>query len=239
MNRLTTYKYLLFIFLNVLYACNQPIMSKDLGRTQVNDSIFIISNIQNLDFIDSLNWDFENLYFDTLKTQKFEKLSNALKLKYLKEFLKNEDGTEIQKDWIEDDLQAFIIGTRPPIGNFQPTIIKIYGTDYAAVIIVNIDESGNIISGYPIYALENSGPQYGDDTMVITRPKTKCKFVNNSILTSRLVGTCYPQNGAVQEFSIKQINFKTTISESGEITTMKLDSSQYKMNCKMDYFQSY
>lgn len=239
MNRIKTYKFLIFILLNYFYACNQPIKSSDSVKTKNKDSNFILTDIEDLDFVDKLKLDYDKLYFDSLKNQKFEKLSNANKLKYLKGLLKNEDGTEIRQDWIEGDLQAFIIGTRPKIGNFQPTIIKVYGTDYAAVILVNINESGNVISAYPIYALENSGPEFADSTVIITRPKTKCKFVNNNILISRLVGTCHPKDVVFQEFNIKQINYKTTISASGDIVTMNLDSTKFTKKCKMDYFQSY
>jgi hypothetical protein len=239
MNRLSTCNFLIFILLSYLYSCNQPIKNTESFNTQKKDSNFIMTDVVDLDFVDKLNWDFDNLYLDSLKNKKFEKLSNANKLKYLKGLLKFEDGTEIQDDWIEGDLQAFIIGTRPKIGNFQPTLIKIYGTDYAGVFLININESGNVISSYPIYDLENSGPEFSDSTMIISRPKTKCKFEKNSILLSRLVGTCYPKNVGLQEFNIKQINYKTTINESGEIVITKLDSSQYTKKCNLEYFQSY
>ncbi len=240
MNKLTNFKLLLLgFFLTSFCACNQPRKTEEKNQESHKDSSFIITNIENLDFIDQLNWDFENLYFDSSNKQKFKKLSNTLKIKYLKDFLRNEDGSKIPVDWIANDLQAFIIATRPKISDFHPTIVKVYGTDYAAVILVNINESDNVISGFPIYALENSGPDFSEDTLIITRPKTKCKFLNNCVLMSKLIGTCHPQNREIQTFSVKQINFKTTISKTGEITTVQGDSIQFVKKCELDYFQSY
>ena len=240
MNELTNYKsLLLFFFIASICACNQPQKMEEKKQEVVKDSSFIITNIENLDFIEQLNWDFENLYFDSSKKQKFEKLSNVLKIKYLRDFLKYENGSNIENDWIEDDLQAFIIGQRPKINNFQPTLIKVYGTDLAAVIIVNINESGNVISGFPIYSLENIGPEISEDTLIITRTKTKCRFENNIIYTSKLIGTCRPKNSNIQDFIIDQVDFKTIIKENGEIITTKLNKTQYSKKCELDYFQSY
>jgi len=206
---------------------------------KIKNSSFIISNIENLDLTDSLNLDHGNLYFDSFKKQKFEKLSNAQKLKYLKKFLKYENGTEISDEWIELDLQAFIIGTRPKVGNLQPIIIKVYGTDYTAAILVNLDDNGNVVSGFPIFSLENSGPEFMEDTIIITRPKTKCKFENNTILTSKMVGKCKLPFEGIPTFSIVQINYITTIGEKGEIKTTAFDTLNYSKKCKLDFFQSY
>lgn len=241
MNKQSKFKLLILGFFLILFcACNQSRKIKEKNQEFIKDSSFILTDIENLDFIDKLNWDFENLYYDSSKKQKFEKLSNVLKIKYLKNILKYEDGSKIPDDWITADLQAYIIATRPKIEDIQPIIIKVYGTDYAAVFLVNINQSGNVISGFPIYALENSGPDgLSEDTLIITRPKTICKFVKNAILTSKLTGTCHPQNIDIQTFSVKQINFKTTISKTGEITTVKVDSNQFIKKCNFDYFQSY
>ena len=238
MNKLSNLKSLfLLILLISIYSCNQ----KEKGKIQeiAKDSTFIINDVKDLDFINNLNWDFENLFFDSTKRQKFEKLNNSLKIKYLKDFLKNENGSNIENDLIENDLQAFIIGKRPKINNFQPTLIKVYGTDFAAIVIVNINESGNVISGFPIYCLENSGPEISEDTLIVTRPKTKCRFENNIIYTSKLIGTCRPKNSDILEFIIDQVDFKTIINENGEIITTKLKKTQYSKKCDLDYFQSY
>ncbi len=147
MNTYTKSQFIIFFFLTIIYACELQSKDNDVNKKMIKDLIFIVTNIENLDLIDSLNWDFENLYFDTLKNQKFEKLSTKLKLKYLKGLLKYSDGvTLIPDDWIEKDLQAFIIGTRPKIGSFQPKIIKIYGTDYTAAVLVNLDDKANVVS---------------------------------------------------------------------------------------------
>lgn len=240
MNKLSNLKsFLLIIFIISIYSCNQNQKEKGKKQEIANNSNFIIKDVKDLDFVNNLNWDFENLYFDSTKRQKFEKLNNSLKIKYLKDFLKYENGSNIENDWIENDLQAFIIGQRPKINNFQPTLIKVYGTDFAAVIIVNINESGNVISGFPIYSLENSGPEISEDTLIITRPKTKCRFENNIIYTSKLIGTCRPKNSNIQDFIIDQVDFKTIIKENGEIITTKLNKTQYSKKCELDYFQSY
>lgn len=239
MNKLTNLKFLLAFLLTSFYACNQPRKLEVNNQESLKDSNFVLTKIENLDFIDKLNWDFENLYLDSSKKQKFEKLSNELKIKYLKDFLSYADGSKMPVDWIISDLQAFIIVKRPKIEDFQPTIIKVYGTDFAAVILVNINESGDVKSGFPIYSVENSGPDISEDTLIITRPKTKCKFEYNWILTSKQIGTCHPQNGEIQTFSVKQVNFKTTISKSGEIVTVKLDSAEFVKKCELEYFQSY
>lgn len=201
---------------------------------------FVVTNVNNLDFVDSLQFgDTGDLYLGSSKTKKFEKLSDLLKIKYLKGVLKNDDGSDMPEDWMTMDIQAFIIGKRPKIGNFEPTIIKVYGTDCLAVVLVNIDNTGNVVSRFPIYKIENNSPVISEDTLVVTSPKIKCIFKNNTILTSTLTGTCNPKKDSMEHFLIKQINFKTTISNNGQFQTVRLDSTEFEKNCDFNYFQTH
>lgn len=211
MNRQISLKLVIcFIIISTTYSCKQQKNQKEESHDNISstvnefkDSIFILKNAENLDFVDKLNWDFENLYYDSSKNLKFEKLNNELKIKYLKDFLKNEDGSKIPIEWIKSDMQAFIIANRPVINDFQPIIIKVYGTDYTAILLVNINKSGKVISGFPIYSLENSGPLINEDTLIVSRPKTMCKFVNNTIFTSKLTGICNPKKRRYSNFFCK------------------------------------
>lgn len=226
-----------FVFLTFIFACNQPIKSNDSSKKSDKDYFYEMSSIKNLDFLDNLHYDLDsgNLYLDSLKNRKFKKLNNEFKLKYLKG-LKYEGGSEISKDWLENDIQAYLIGTLPTIANFQPTIIKVNGTDHSSVQLVNIDENGKLVSNYTIYYIGISSVQFIEDTLIITRPKIKCRFSNNCIFISKMIGMCNPQKDSLQKFSIKQFNYKTIINNKGEASTLLIDSLQFDKKCTLDYF---
>ena len=236
---------LLIIF--AIQSCSQDSKNKNnkITSTQIEneihqkkESFFVLYNIKDLNFINNLNWDFDNLYLGKSNTKKFEKLDKKLKFRYLYNVLRFEDGRRIDKEWFEMDLQAYIVAKLPTINNFQPTIIKVYGTDYSALVLANIRDN-KLISSYSIYDLETSGPEFEEDTLIITRPKTFCTFKQNKLYLKIMTGTCKPNDNLIQNFNVKENNFTTTIDFSGKIITEKKDSSKYEKKCELDYFQTY
>ncbi|MES2588280.1 MAG: hypothetical protein V4622_04815 [Bacteroidota bacterium] len=238
------YPLLIFTFLN---SCTEKRISNSKKKNTIPessisvkiDSLFVLQNIKDLNFVENLHWDFENLYLDKSKKQKFEKLNNKDKIKFLFHVVKQEDGHEIDKEWIKMDLQAFVVAKQSKINNFTPTIIKVYGTDFTAVILVNLDDNKNIISTFPIYNIENSGPAISEDTLIVTRPKIKCHFMKNVIHLYKITGTNFLQNEKIQSFYVDSITYKASIDNNGIVRTVKIDSTRYKKNCELDYFQSY
>ncbi len=245
----------LFTIIFILESCSQDSKEIDIKNKNANhestsnpkekvidqkkDSFFVLKNIKDLNFIDNLNWDFDNLYFGKSNIYKFEKLDNDLKLKYLYDFIwGGSAGHKIDKEWFKMDLQAFIVAKQPKINNFQPTLIKVYGTDYSGLFLVNI-KNKEVISGYPIYDLETSGPEFSEDTLIITRPKILCTFKKNKLFFKKMTGTCKPTENLIQSFDVKQISYVTTIDFTGKIRTEKKDSCQYQKKCELDYFQTY
>lgn len=242
------------LILFTIQSCSQDVKKNDLNKSsfkeitsnqkenekhQKKDSFFILHNIKDLSFINDLNWDFDNLYLGKTKKNKFQKLDNNLKIKYLYDFINGGNiGSKIDKEWFKMDLQAYIVAKQPIINNFQPLIIKVYGTDYSGLVLVNLKDN-KVISGYPIYDLEISGQEFYEDTLIITRPKTFCTFKKNKLYLKIITGTCKPIDNLFQNFTVTERNFTTTIDFTGSIKTEKKDSIQYQKKCELDYFQTY
>ena len=54
-----------------------------------------------------------------------------------------------------------------------------------------------------------------------------------------MTGTCKPIDNLIQNFTVIERNYTTTIDFTGRIKTEKKDSSQYQKKCGRDYFQTY
>lgn len=235
-------------FIFILYSCtgnSSPQTEKGLTQPSLPkedknlNASFVLRNVKNLNFIDSLYWDFENLYLDASQKQKFEKLTKGQKILLLSSLLKDHNSKGIDTNWIKEDLQAFVVAKQSSIGHLQPTLIKVFGTDYSAVLLINLENGNKPISGFPIYAIENSGPEISEDTIIVTRPKIKCRFSRNTILLFKLTGICYPKSVDPTLFTIDSITSEISIHRNGMLKTRKLDSSRYQRKSELHYFQSY
>lgn len=224
----------------ILLSCNQEYKSKQKSKVNKDkDSSFVLLNVKNIDFIEDLKWDFDNLYYGESKVKKFEKLDNDLKIKYLYGFITGGvEGHKVDKEWLKMDMVAYIVAKQPKSENFQSVIIKVYGTDYSGLFLVNV-KGNKVISRYPIYDLEISGPHILEDTLLVTRPKTFCEFKKNKLLIKKVTGTCKPTDKISQKFSVKEVNYIVTIDKLGQIKTVIKDIAQYDKRCKLEYFQTY
>jgi hypothetical protein len=220
----------------LMIACSNPDKSKtskEVNNTLNADSNFVYRNIQDISFMDTM-------ILDDFINQNFRKLNGKEKIDYLYDYISQEDGSKISKDWIKQDLEAFIVARQERIGAFEPILIKVFGTDFTALVLVNLDENDKVHSGYPIFCTENSGPEISEDTLIVTRPKVRCTFSKNVINTEKLTGTIQINPNAKKDiFYIDKITYKTIISESGKFSTVKIDSIRYQEKFDLSEFQTY
>lgn len=225
-----------FFSLLLIFACSNNVESnvkKDVFNSINADSNLVYRNIQNIAFMDTL-------ILDDFINMGFEQLDDQSKINYLYDYISQENGSKISKNWIKQDLEAFIVAKQDPIGNFEPTLIKVFGTDFTALVLVNLVNGNKIISGYPIFCTENSGPAISEDTLIVTRPKVRCTFTKNVINSEKLTGTIQIDPKSEKEtFHIDKLTYKTTISENGKFSTVKIDSNRYQQKFELSDFQTY
>lgn len=225
-----------FFCVLLMIACSNRVISitsKEVNNTLNADSNFVYRNIQDISFMDTM-------ILDDFINQNFRQLNDQTKINYLYDYISHEDGYKISKDWIKQDLEAFIVARQEKIGTFEPTLIKVFGTDFTALVLVNLDNNDKILSGYPIFCTENSGPEISEDTLIVTRPKVRCTFSKNVINTEKLTGTIQINPKTEKDnFYIDKITYKTTISESGTFSTVKIDSIRYQEKFELSEFQTY
>lgn len=170
----------------------------------------------------------------------FQELTYKEKVRFLSCLNQNNDGLLLSKNWLKLDIDAFIVAKQSKREEFVPTIIKLFGTDYTGLIVANIKENGRLISAYPIWSFENSGPEVYEDTLIITRPKYKCTFSENLIFTEISFGTVYVDT--VSDYDLYFIHTKyytTKIDEKGQFTTALIDSSSTEQPFELSDFNSY
>jgi hypothetical protein len=198
-----------------------PYVEKKEVRIKPADSLFVYQGISSSEIVENSVYDFYNLFVDSTKKRAYLKLDNKSKLKLLTTVLK------MDTIWIKEDIQAFLISKQEKIGNIQPIIIQTLGTDFDALLLVNLDQKGNFVFGTFLNGGENGGPLSESDSLVICRPYIRCFFVNNHIKS-------YSLNAMIKDPNhnniaiIDSINFESTIELDGTIKTQKLDSFRYK-----------
>lgn len=220
----------------LMIACGnrvKPSTSNEAINKLNADSNFVYRNIQDISFLDTM-------FLDDFINQNFKQLNDQTKIDYLYDYLSHGNGSNISKDWIKQDLEAFIVARQERIGTFEPTLIKVFGTDFTALVLVNLEDNDKILSGYPIFCTENSGPEISEDTLIVTRPKVRCTFSKNVINTEKMTGTIQINPKIEKDnFYIDKITYKTTISESGKFSTVKIDSIRYQQKFELNEFQTY
>lgn len=197
------------------------------------DSVFVFRNSRNLDFLDTMT-------MDHFVEGHFQELTNKEKEKYLSFLFQNSDGARISKTFLKNDIQAFIVSKQQGIGCFEPTIVKLFGTDYTGLVILNLTTKGKLVSFYPIFSFENSGPEIYEDTLIVTRPIYRCNFSDQSLIIEKSFGTVYIDTILPLEISFIHTNrYKVSIDETGMFTTETLDSLSYEQPFELSDFNSF
>ena len=132
-------------------------------------------------------------------------------------------------EWIKTDIGAFYISKQPKIGCIQPIIIQAFGTDFAALLLITVDESGNSVSGMFLNGGENSGPLDVNDSVTVLRPIKKC-FFNKNIIESYVLNITAISNHNLVEVpaTVDSVRYVSEIDALGKITTKRIDSVRYK-----------
>jgi hypothetical protein len=208
----------------IICSCNES-NTKNTNNNELSlkDSLFVFKGISSTEIVEKSVWDFEQLYVDSTEKRTYIKLDNKQKLRLLPNILK------MDTLWIRMDIQAYFISKQEKIGNIQPIIIQTSGTDFAALLLINLDNKGNLLSGMILTGGENSSPQGELDSLLFLRPYTRC-FFNKNHIKSYTLSAMVEKNRNNKLAIIDSVNYESVIESNGTIKTKKLDSFRYKRN---------
>jgi len=197
----------------------KPYIPEEIERIKPVDSLFFYRGISSSDIIEKSVSDFYNLFIDSTKKTAYLKLDNKTKLKLLPFVLK------MDTNRIKEDISAFLISEQPQIGNIHPIIIRAWGTDFSSLILVNLNENNDFVSGKYLYVgeVDAYGDRFDSDSITILQPYTVCYFENNHIYSSS-VTTTLQKNRSKNTDIIDSVSYRTTIESDGLIKTFRLDS---------------
>jgi hypothetical protein len=231
----------IFCLLIVLFGCESKkngnsVLSPLLSWGGVDGKNYIVYDaLSNLDFMDTMK--IKDYY-----KQNFEPLSDSLKIIYLSEYFEEKTGRPFTKEMLTTDLKAFLVACLH-IGSFyKPTIIKIYGKDYIALVLANMNRYGTVISGETLYNYKLRNPQIENDTLIVTQPKYKFDFKFNGwvIIYEKTIGTILINpNTKKRDYFIDKTIYETRNNESGASHTKIIEKSRISQKFEIEDFQSY
>lgn len=196
----------------LLYSCTQqsPLERSLDKKPQIvlQENFFKIHNQKELLRLN--DYDFEEQKFTPLDSTQKQQLFNEL-------------------DFIKDSLRSYegyFVALQPKVNNIRPFIVDIYGENYDALILFNINEDNKIVSYKEIAGGFCAGPQKFKDYIQWCDDKDVF-FVNDSTFR---VNNYHFQSPSYERASEKAIDSVTTtykIRPSGEFEMIKKDSIRY------------
>lgn len=231
----------IFCLLIVLFSCTHKKNGNgikapfDFGYTKGEKHYIKYDVLDNLDFMDTMK--IKDYY-----KQNFEPLSDSLKIIYLSDNFKDETGRSYSNKMLTNDVKAFLIASLYIDSFFKPTIIKIYGKDYTALILANRNHYGTVISGETLYNYKLRNPQISNDTLIVTQPKYEIAFrkKGRAIIYTKKIGTIVinpiTKN---RDYFIDKITYETETNTSGVPYTNVIKKSRISQKFEIEDFQSY
>ena len=186
-----------------------------------SDSQFVFNGISTTEIVEKSVWGFNYLFVDSSKKKAYLKLDNNLKLQLLPNILR------MDTFWIKEDIQAYLISKQEKIGNIQPIIVQTNGTDFGALLLINLNEKGDEISGMFLNGGENSGPLEDLDSVLLLRP-FKRSFFNYNQVNSYSLSAWVNKYKTNKPDIVDSVTYRSTIEMDGTIKTQKIDSVRIK-----------
>lgn len=225
----------------VLFACTHKKNGNgikapfDFGYTKGEKHYFKHRSLRNLNFMDTMK--IKDYY-----KQNFEPLSDSLKIIYLSDNFKDETGRSYSNEMLTTDVKAFLIASLYISSFFEPTIIKIYGKDYTALVVANRNHYGTVVSGETLYNYKLRNPQISNDTLIVTQPKYEIDFSKKgrAIIYTKRIGTIVINPiTKKRDYFIDKIIYKTETNASGVPYTNIMERSRISQKFEIEDFRSY
>jgi hypothetical protein len=189
------------------------------------DSQLVYENISSTEVVEKSLWGLSYLYVDSTMKKAYPELDNNIKIKLLPQILK------MDTTWIRMDIKAFLISRQEKIGELQPIIIQVSGTDFGALLLIILDEHGEEVSGMFLNGGEDSGPLKDMDTVLLLQPYKRSFFNGNQIKTYSISALVKTYNTNKPDI-IDSVSYVSKIELNGTINTRKIDSVRIERKYK-------
>jgi hypothetical protein len=157
-NIMKTMKYF-YILLFLILICSFSI-DKKTDKDVLPDSLFVLKNISSSDITENFRYDnkTDSYYTDTTKKISFIRFDSTYRIKLLVPAL-----TKLGFGWINHGewaqiMSAFFISKQEKVGDCQPIVIDVSGTDFWALILITLDKNCNVVSSFALKGGECGWP---------------------------------------------------------------------------------
>lgn len=192
-------------------SCSQVNKQHAVSTNCLPDSLFVAQasersiNLSALEIEDNFNISY--------KGSKLTPLSSEQKIHLLGPFITN--------GFAPTDFTAHFVSKQQKMGNLQPITLRVLGTDYLAHWLVLLDDQCNPVSRFYLEGEGCEGPSETDSTMMDC-PTKQNRFSKNAIESCEIRQINYT-DGTGRKI-IDSLFYRTTISDSGELKTLLVDS---------------
>ena len=198
------------IFLSA--ACGQILKSDNSDKDCLPDNLFVATGLQESMIIDDFSFNKQVDYF--YKEKKLIELDSLQKTKLLAPFVKY---------FPPYSHIAHFISKQDKIGDFQPIILRVVGTDYLTLWLLLLDKDCKPVSLFFLEGENCEGP-WDTDSTIMDCPTKRNKFIKNRIESYELRTTdFFNSNKSI----IDSLVYTTEINEKGEFKTKRIDSVRY------------
>lgn len=202
----------IYFFFFLFFACGQTRKTYDIEKDCLPDNLFVVAGLKESMILDDFkfnkDWDYYYLGKKLIELDSLEK-------------------TELLKPFVEYfppyQYIAHFVSKQDKIGNFQPIILRVVGTDYLTLWLLLVDNDCKPVNVFYLEGENCEGPWETDSTIMgcaIRRNKfNKDKIESYEIRTTDFLNS----NKSV----IDSLVYTTEISDRGEFKTKRTDSVRY------------
>jgi hypothetical protein len=162
--------------------------------------------------LDDFEWNKHVDYFYSGK--KLVELDSLQKAKLLKPFINY---------FSPRQYIAHFVSKQEKIGNFQPIILRVVGTDYLTLWLLLLDNNCKPVSVFYLEGQNCEGPWETDST-TMSCPVKRNKFNKNKIDSYEIRTTDFLDSN---KSIIDSLVYTTEITDRGEFKTRRIDSVRY------------
>jgi hypothetical protein len=201
-----------YFFIFLFISCGQTIKLDNSEKDCLPDNLFVATGLKQSmileDFKHDKHWD----YF--YKKKRLIALDSLQKTKLLEPFVQ----------WFPAyQYIAHFVSKQDKIGEFQPIILRVVGTDYLTLWLLLLDNECKPVSVFYLEGKNCEGPWETDST-IMDCPIKRNKFKGNKIDSYEIRKTDFLNT---DKSIIDSLVYATEISEKGEFKTKRIDSVRY------------